>query len=132
MIWPILGARAEKRQKKVHILGDLKTPKFHSEINWPLGRQSHYHNGVLNGLAEVPFMQTTHDYMINVIRHLYFWQICTRCKLNYVLISMDLKSIFDVVFESLRYKECYLVVLNFHWFSQCWSANNRQEKIRAK
>ena len=36
MIWLILEARAEICQKKVHFLEDLKTPKFHSEINWPL------------------------------------------------------------------------------------------------
>ena len=34
LIGPILEARAEILTKKVHLLGDLKTPKNHSEINW--------------------------------------------------------------------------------------------------
>ena len=41
LIWPILEGRAEIRQKKVHFLEDLKTPKFHSEINWPLDTYDH-------------------------------------------------------------------------------------------
>ena len=36
LIWPILEARAKICQKKFQFLGDLKTPKNHSEINWPL------------------------------------------------------------------------------------------------
>ena len=40
-------------------------------------------------------------------------------KLNYVLISMDLKSTFDVIFEFLNYIKCHLMMLNFRWFSQC-------------
>ena len=32
----ILGSREEFLQKKIHFLGDLKTPKCNSEINWPL------------------------------------------------------------------------------------------------
>ena len=38
LIWPILEARAEILTKKVHILEDWKTPKFPSEINWPLAQ----------------------------------------------------------------------------------------------
>ena len=38
LIWPSLEARAEILTKKVHILGDWKTPKFPSEINWPLAQ----------------------------------------------------------------------------------------------
>ena len=34
--WPILESRTKICKKKVHLLEDLKTPKFHSEINWPL------------------------------------------------------------------------------------------------
>ena len=36
LIWTILEARAEICQKKVHFLEELKTPKFHTEITWPL------------------------------------------------------------------------------------------------
>ena len=42
LIWHILEARAEICQKKkIHFLEDLKTPKFHSEINWPLDTYDH-------------------------------------------------------------------------------------------
>ena len=34
--WPILEAWAEILQKLVRFMGDLKTPKFLSEFNWPL------------------------------------------------------------------------------------------------
>ena len=34
--WSILEARAEILTKKIHFLGVLKTPKFPSEIEWPL------------------------------------------------------------------------------------------------
>ena len=36
MLWPSLEAREKICQKKVHFLGDLKAPKFHSDINWPV------------------------------------------------------------------------------------------------
>ena len=37
MIWSILEARTEiLTKKRFTFLGDLKTPKFPSEINWPL------------------------------------------------------------------------------------------------
>ena len=39
-IWSILEARAEILTKKVHFWGDLKTPKFPSEINWPLTQKN--------------------------------------------------------------------------------------------
>ena len=57
---------------------------------------------------------------------------CT--KLNYVLISLDLKSNFGFAFELLEFVECHLVMLNFHWLSQSQLAldqpcNKRQKKI---
>ena len=38
MIWPILESRAKSVKEKFHLLEDWKTPKNHSEINWPLIR----------------------------------------------------------------------------------------------
>ena len=34
---PFLRLGQKSLQRKVHFLGDLKTPKFPSEMNWPLG-----------------------------------------------------------------------------------------------
>ena len=36
LIWSKLETRAEVLTKKVYFLGDLKMPKFLSEINWPM------------------------------------------------------------------------------------------------
>ena len=76
MIWPILEARAEICQKKVHFLEDLKTPKFNSEINWPLKviigshlpRIFAYDNEIL--VRFVPILGTTHSFLIDFTSHL--------------------------------------------------------------
>ena len=54
LIWPILEARAEICQKRVHFLEDLKTPKFHSENQ---------------DVIQLPFLETlTHTYLIHCSR----------------------------------------------------------------
>ena len=69
------SSRAEICQKKVHFLEDLKTPKFHSEINWPLDKVTqslkYLHNIKLYGryvstnVKNIFEVFTTHSFTIS-------------------------------------------------------------------
>ena len=63
--------RAEILQKKVCFLGDLKTPKFSSEINWPLVNTTHSTFELLTTSSHEKRIPNFYEFFNQLIFHLY-------------------------------------------------------------